>query len=229
MTRRRRKRPKAEKWIMIAAVIAAGILVGSVMIYKPTRASIISDIEITSLPENISYKVLKTKSVEEYHNELYSRIDQEVKDQVGNIELTFVSAQEINEIVQGKARVNPERGTAGAYSSRRNKIFINTESTGSLTAIHEYGHAVDNKYKASNTPKFKKIVEKEIEDYSKTSPHENDVDYVTRAYKEGDTGEYFAESFAYYYITPKYLQTICPETYEYIDQFVNDIKEGNKL
>ena len=90
--------------------------------------------------------------------------------------------------------------------------------------VHEIGHSVDTLYngntlhKLSDTTEFKSLYEEEKDGFYPVTSSEE-----VRNYLRSTRLEYFAESFLMYIQYPDYLQDMCPKTYEYMENLVENI------
>lgn len=87
------------------------------------------------------------------------------------------------------------------------------------TLFHEFGHYVDNLYSITETEDFKEIFVNERESY------ESKVD--GNDYHISCEKEYFAGAFSLYIADEKKLKKYCPNTYELINNFVNNTKTSH--
>lgn len=114
--------------------------------------------------------------------------------------------------------VDPNLAYTGVFSVRNHWIKIKTGNASYL--YHELGHFVAAlKNKADKTNEFQQIYEKERGKYTG-----NNKSYVTK-----DCSEYFAESFRDYTENAAKLKKERPSTFQYINQIVSSISDGDIL
>lgn len=113
------------------------------------------------------------------------------------------------------------------YNDEINRILLRTTETGSRAPIHELGHALDHLLRKKD-PKFyaswKADVQKDYDAmmsnlYSGPDGTKPITDYATT-----NVGEYIAEGFAHYHLTPDEFKAKDPKFYAHIDSFVKQLK-----
>lgn len=87
------------------------------------------------------------------------------------------------------------------------------------TLFHEFGHYLDNFYSITETEEFKEIFANERESY-KAKVDGND-------YHISCEREYFVGAFSIYIESEKKLKKYCPNTYELINDVVNNTKTSH--
>ena len=121
---------------------------------------------------------------------------------------------------------NPIRGEY-FYNDEINRILLRSTETGSRAPIHELGHALDHLLQKKD-PKFyaswKADVQKDYDAmmsnlYSGPDGTQPITDYATT-----NVGEYIAEGFAHYHMTPDEFKAKDPKFYAHIDSFVKQLK-----
>ena len=86
-----------------------------------------------------------------------------------------------------------------------------------MTLYHEVGHFFDYKYykyySLSDSKEFQAIFYEERYNFK--------TNHSELWYFQETSREYFAQAFAEYILNPKRLQKNCPETYEFINYYIN--------
>ena len=121
-----------------------------------------------------------------------------------------VSKKNLNEFCN-----EPEDGPKilGTTDFNSETIYLNpTQNSINEATIHEMGHWLDRRLLTiSDSEKFQDVFEKE---HQRFRYHFYDIDGL-------NTHEMFAEAFFQYYIDGEKLKTLCPETYNFIDNVVS--------
>lgn len=93
------------------------------------------------------------------------------------------------------------------------------------TFVHELGHFIDHTFGfgLSNSNEFYNIYQEELENYMNTIEYNNGN---LKIYANiNTTSEYFASAYACYILYPDNLKELCPNTYTYIDNIMNEINK----
>ena len=154
-------------------------------------------------------------------DEHYSALPQNVQD--------FITDKGIVIMLQNDYIGGIEEGATtasiGQAETRFDKCFILVKKDCIDSAlVHEIGHSVDTLYngntlhKLSDTTEFKSLYEEEKDGFYPVTSSEE-----VRNYLRSTRLEYFAESFLMYIQYPDYLQDMCPKTYEYMENLVENI------
>ena len=93
------------------------------------------------------------------------------------------------------------------------------------TLIHELGHFFDYKegFKLSESDEFKNIYDLESKKYMETTHYK--VDNLGVYLNIDSSLEYFATAYACYIKYPEELKEKCPQTYEYIDNYMVNLNK----
>lgn len=116
-----------------------------------------------------------------------------------------------------KAYYNGIHKTVYGVTFYEKKLILidNSLEAASTATIHEVGHWFDNYFgNISNTKEFNAIYNKENEKFLNT---------FSRGCKM-DIGEYFAESFYRYIVSPDAMKKVAPETYLFIQAYANTMQ-----
>ena len=128
-----------------------------------------------------------------------------------------------------KTEKNNKR-VVGTYTYQEQLIKI-ADKADNKTPYHEFGHYVDRTlgeaylgHRFSESESFCFIAESEIRDFNKQMHFYNLNNYSLESYEEkGEFVEYFADSFAFYLMSPRYLKQVAPATYAYMDTLYHEI------
>ena len=92
------------------------------------------------------------------------------------------------------------------------------------TLLHELGHAIDGvtHFDLSGTEEFYQIYNEEVQNFTLTD--EYNIENLKNNSNINSTWEYFATSFAAYMQHNDNLNLYCPKTYNYINNFIYNIK-----
>lgn len=95
------------------------------------------------------------------------------------------------------------------------EIWIKTRSEEDYALIHEMGHFIDRESDmVSDSKEFQAIHSEEVEKFA-SKFHTSQGNYST-------TKEYFAESYQFCVAYPKEMQRVCPETYAFVMNVVEN-------
>lgn len=106
----------------------------------------------------------------------------------------------------------------GGISFKQSKVIFLNEEYVDTSLLHEIGHAVNSEFGLlSETEEFKNIYESEKNNFD-CYVGDGDEEHCTK-----NESEYFAEAFHQYLLASDLLKEDCPATYEYIDNFLNNL------
>ena len=106
----------------------------------------------------------------------------------------------------------------GGISFKQSKVIFLNEEYVDTSLLHEIGHAVNSEFGLlSETEEFKNIYESEKDNFD-CYVGDGDEEHCTK-----NESEYFAEAFHQYLLASDLLKEDCPATYEYIDNFLNNL------
>lgn len=148
---------------------------------------------------------------ETYYNMLPSGIREAFESQGWTIHIKDIDTVNAEAVSLG-ANLSEDEYVAGFTETNSKTIVLVDQYTG-YALNHEMGHYVDivlnNETSQSDTFSAIYASEKDL------------LDGGSNDYAQTDSSEYFAEAFREYIECAGYLQSTCPETYEYIDSIVS--------
>ena len=109
-----------------------------------------------------------------------------------------------------------------------NRILLRDSEVSKRAPIHELGHAMDHILEKRD-PQFyvawKADVQKDYEAMMKNVYGPEGGTQPITEYAETNVGEYIAEGFAHYHLTPDEFKAKDPKFYQAIDRFVNRLQQ----
>ena len=106
-----------------------------------------------------------------------------------------------------------------AFFNPDKKLIVMRRMYDNYIPYHEMGHYVDWKLsfiydcKASATSEFLAVYDTEADSFNLSNA----------SYARSSSGEYFAQSFAMYILNPEELAEVCPDTFLFLKQCMQDV------
>ncbi len=231
---KKRLKYKTRKRMQIAALLAAYAIIALSPFGYPTTLATIDHLD-NLLRGKYGFTI--ESKVEHFLENIDENLMSRFETDGGSIVLSNTDVITMEEIESRGAKsdnaeiVNKNGGAVGTYSYKEQMIRIANKAN-NRTLYHEFGHYIDRAIgvkafgkKCSKTEAFLDITETEIRDFNKKMHAYDRSDYSLESYElTQDAGEYFAESFACYLMSPRYLKHVAPETFAYMDMLYNEIR-----